>query len=521
MYQSIVECVYHHALERPDALCLADGAGSFTYAQAWERIAACSGLLAAAGVDRGQYALVECNQSAGFIVWMLAAHLAGVIAVPLERNAAHARVAEIAAETEAVAYIGASLPEGLGKLAFVSAVQAIEPLAGDVAFDAACFDAAGMPVSGDASAAQGAAANRAARAVQAFPGSADVAEILFSTGTTGKSKGIVITQRNNMAIAENVIQGVKMKPGNVEIIPMPLSHSHGLRRTYSNLVNGSTAVIADGVIALKKLFVLMDEYRVTSMDISPSMLSIIIKLSKDRLGNYADVLDYVQLGSAPLSEDDKKRIKQLLPKTRLYNFYGSTEAGCSCLLEFSEGEDKPGCVGAPCVNSQFIIVDENRNPIESSPEHLGFIANSGDVNMLCYFKAPELTAATMQDGFIYTKDLGYIDAEGNVYMLGRKDDVINFGGVKISPEEIESAVRKNPIVRDCACVPLADALTGQSPLLCIALADGATYDFKEFKQFLAHTLDANKQPTRIEVVDEIPRTFNGKIIRRELIARFG
>ena len=119
--------------------------------------------------------------------------------------------------------------------------------------------------------------------------------------------------------------------------------------------------------------------------------------------------------------------------------------------------------------------------------------------------------------YIYTKDLGYIDEDGYVYMLGRKDDVINFGGVKISPEEIESQVIKNDAIRDCACVPVDDAMTGQAPKLFIALEPDAEYDAKAFKSFLTKVLDANKQPKVIEVIDQIPRTFNGKIKRNILI----
>ena len=104
-------------------------------------------------------------------------------------------------------------------------------------------------------------------------------------------------------------------------------------------------------------------------------------------------------------------------------------------------------------------------------------------------------------------------------MLGRKDDVINFGGVKISPEEIESQVIKSDMIRDCACVPIDDAMTGQAPKLFIVLEPDADYDAKAFKTFLSKVLDANKQPKIIEVIDRIPRTFNGKIKRNELMER--
>ncbi len=314
-----------------------------------------------------------------------------------------------------------------------------------------------------------------------------------------------------------------MKPDNVELIPMPTSHSPGLRRTYGNMVNGSSVVFVDGIMLLKKVFKMMDDYGVTSMDLSPSMLGIIFKLSGDRLGDYADVLDYIQLGSAPLSDKDKTHLSKILPNTRLYNFYGSTEAGCSCLMDFNEAAagGKPragGCIGKPAVNAQFIVVDEDRKEIRSSIDNPGLLASKGKINMREYFNAPELTREVMPDGdYIYTKDLGYIDEDGYIYMLGRKDDVINYGGVKISPEEIESMVIRSDMIADCACIPVDDPLTGQAPKLFIVLNSDEEYDAKSFKIFLSEVLDANKQPKYIEIIDKIPRTFNGKIKRKDLM----
>lgn len=104
-------------------------------------------------------------------------------------------------------------------------------------------------------------------------------------------------------------------------------------------------------------------------------------------------------------------------------------------------------------------------------------------------------------------------------MLGRQDDVINYGGIKISPEEIESIVIKEDSVDDCACIPVKDTLTGQAPKLFIKLKNDMEYDPKAFKAFLSAHLDANKRPKYIEIIDNIPRTFNGKIKRNVLIER--
>ena len=512
-YPSIVENIAHNALKSPDKLCLADEKKALTYKEVWDCLCGLAMELGRRGVTRESCVVVECNQSVDYMIFDFAIQLLKGIFVPLEKNAAVSRILEISSETEAVIHVGL---KPVAELETSEATKGIQHM--DIRD--ACSFSLGTERNGVY---YGSIEDLE---VIDFPKTEDTAEILFSTGTTGKSKGIVLTHGNNIAIAENVCFGVKMKPDNVEMIPMPTSHSHGLRRTYANMANGSSVVFVDNLMFLKKVFNLMDKYAVTSMDLSPSMLTMIFKLSKDRLGDYADVMDYIQIGSAPLSEEDKEHISRILPKTRLYNFYGSTEAGCSCIIDFNEAPGKVGCIGKPAVNAHFIVVDENKNEIQSSIDNLGFLASSGAINMKEYFKAPELTKEAMPNGdYIYTKDMGYIDEEGFVYMLGRKDDVINFGGIKISPEEIESQVIKHEWIADCACIPVDDPMTGQAPKLFVALKEGCGpedengYNEKTFRSFLAKALDANKQPKFVEVIDKIPRTFNGKIKRNELMER--
>ena len=303
-YPSIVENLARNAMKNPDRLCLADENMALTYKQVWDAVAGLAMELDRRGVSREKCVVVECDQSVNYMIWEFATQLLKGIFVPLEKNAAIPRILEITGETDAVLHVSyRQIPE-LGDLPHMDIKEATAFALGcerDGVFYGSIDDLE----------------------VVDFPKAEDVSEILFSTGTTGKSKGIVLTHGNDVAIAENVCFGVKMKPDNVEMIPMPTSHSHGLRRTYANMANGSTVIFVDNLMLLKKVFAMMDEYKVTSMDLSPSMLGIIFKLSKDRLGNYADVMDYIQLGSAPLSEEDKNHLSRILPKTRLYNFYGS------------------------------------------------------------------------------------------------------------------------------------------------------------------------------------------------------
>lgn len=109
-----------------------------------------------------------------------------------------------------------------------------------------------------------------------------------------------------------------------------------------------------------------------------------------------------------------------------------------------------------------------------------------------------------------------MDADGYVYVLGRMDDVINYNGIKIAPEEIENQVNKFPGVKDSACVPLKDELSGQVPKVFVAVEDKERFDTTELLIYLTEVIDGNKVPKKIEVIDEIPRTTNGKLLRRKL-----
>lgn len=488
MYDSVVEAFADKAEKLPDKLCLADGVRAYTYKEGYNRICQYAAVLKNHGVHQGDALMAECTQDSDYMLLIMAMELTGAVFVPVEKNASQDRLEEIREDVAPVLYFYKKrnlLPNvtGMSYIELDKEVEGSEPYV-----------------------------------AERFPNREATCEILFSTGTTGQSKGIEITNGNNIALCQNVMYGVEMKENNVELIPMPLSHSNGLRRTYANLYNGSTAVFISSMVFINKFYGLMDKYHVTSLAIAPSILSIIFKLSGDKIGEYNKALDYIQIGSAPLEEHDKQHLCKLLPNTRLYNFYGSTEAGCSCILEFSKDAGRKHCIGKPTCNSKFIVVDEERREIDNtSAEHTGYLACGGAMSMEGYWKNPELTDEVMENGYIYSADEGYIDKEGYVYMLGRKDDVINFGGVKISPEEIEAVAAEYEGVKDCGCIPIADEVSGQRPKLFVSLSDSAgDFSTAELNAYLTAHLDGNKVPKDIQVIDEIPRTFNGKLQRKLL-----
>ena len=482
MHSSILEAVKQHSETKQDKPAVIDGTARYTYGELYTKIKEAAGALTKLGVCKGDYVVIECSQDARYLILDFACEMLGVVFVPVEKKAVESRVTEIYTETKAKCIIGQTDYSAIGKWYDINAVFT--------------DDMTAIEDNGE------------------LPDTNAVAEILYSTGTTGKPKGIMLSHRANVAVAENIMYGTEMNEDTVEIIPMPLSHSHGLRTCYANLVNGSCVVIIDGITNIGGFFKMIETYHVNALDISPTLGKLLVKIAKNALEQYSSQFAYIELGTAVLDDDLKEELKVLFPNTRLYNFYGSTEAGRSCAYDFNK-EDYTKCIGYPSKHAKFLVTDENKNEIESSKDNLGLLAISGSMMMEGYFNSPELTKETVVDGVIYTTDLGYIDETGKVYVFGRADDVINYKGIKISPEEIETVANTYEGVVDSACVPAEDKVCGQVPKLFIQV-DNSDFDKKEYMAYLRANLEASRVPTKVEIIDTIPRTSNGKLQRKKL-----
>ncbi len=488
--RSIVEAVAAYAGRQPDSFCIADGKRELTYREYWNHIAGYAAYLKERGVGKGDCVVVRNSQNVEFVTCGLAIQLLGAVFVPVEKNVAQQRIHEIYSEVDAKYYIAVKEPEE--SLSYLSMAEVMDHVAESDANEQHNFE---------------------------FPQEEQLAEILFTTGTTGKSKGIEILHKNVVAVAENVIDGVEMKKGNVELIPVPLSHSHGLRRYYANMLSGNSVVILDGVIFVKKVFACMEKYGVTAMDLVPAALTGLLKLGADELARFVDRMDYVQLGSAPIPEPDKQKLREVLPKSRLYNFYGTTESGCSSILDFNKYSEKKNCIGRPTCHATFAFLDEDGHEIEATEETPGFLACKGDMNMAGYYRSPELDAEAFRGEYIVTQDMSYMGADGMIYLLGRKGDVIQSGGNKISPSEIEEAALTYEAIADCACIPIDSKMLGQEPKLFYVPEQGMQVSEDDIYRFLREHLEAYKVPKQMEKLDKIPRTYNGKIQRNVLIQR--
>lgn len=479
---TILHYIQKYAQTQPDTMAVCELRKSVTYKEYWSSIRKTAGVLMGMGIRKGDHVMLRCTQNIDYLTVFSALQYMQALVIPVEKSTSVERVLEIGGRVDSECLISDKEADGISSIKIKDII---------------------------------ARAKDADEADLELPGENDRSMLLFTTGTTGSSKGVVMLHRGDVGIAGNVIEGTSMKKGNVEIIPMPLNHSFGIRRYQSDMVNGGTVCLMDGMVFIGTLWKLVEKYGATSMAISPASLGMIFHLSDERIADYADQLDYIQIGSAPLAEADKEKLLRLLPDTRLYNFYGSSEAGCACILEFSGNGNKTGCIGRPTVNSIVRFTDDAGNVVENgSPEAPALLSWGGSIVMEGYYNDPDLTAETLVGGYVRTKDLAYLDEDGDRILVGRADDVINYGGSKISPAEIENLALGYEYIDDVAFTSISDPITGELPVILVIQKDG--YDEAEFERFLTDRLESYKLPRKYIYVDNIPKTFKGSVLRKEV-----
>lgn len=331
----------------------------------------------------------------------------------------------------------------------------------------------------------------------------NIADILYTTGTTGKSKGVMISHQTIIADAENLISGQGFTHDLAFIVNGPLNHIGSLSKIYPVIMLGATLILVDGMKDLNAFWKAFDypALKVATF-LVPASIRILIQFCPEQLAAYAEKIDFIETGAAAISQADMETLCRLLPKSRLYNTYASTETGIISTYNFNDGKCVAGCLGRPMPHSQVFITSE------------GHIACKGDTLMSGYVGDPERMATVLRDGVVYTSDIGRIDEKGMLHLSGREDDVINVGGFKVAPTEVEDAAMAFPDIQDCICISVEHKIMGRALKLLVVMKDGRVLNKRALAQFLKNKLETYKIPTLYEQTETVKRTFNGKLDRK-------
>ena len=335
--------------------------------------------------------------------------------------------------------------------------------------------------------------------------------MLHTSGTTSNPKRVMLTHRNLISNIESNIQSLKLTEADKCLIAMPMYFGYcNTAQFLTHLYLGASIVILDGMFFPKTFFFTVQNEQITDFTGVPSML---LTLLKYRYASKYDIssLRYICFGGGKMPEGQLRELIQLFSSVGFVQTYGQTEASprITALLS-KDALRKIGSVGTPIPNVRVKVVDEMGNQLSANA--IGEVIVQGKNIMKGYFKQEKITKNTIIDGWLHTGDLGYHDEDGYLYLTGRKKNMIISGGINIYPEEIEEVLMSHPNVCDVCVFAENQLMLGEVPAAKIVLRNSNTNC--DLRTFCIERLAIYKVPVKFELVDNLEKTYNGKIKRK-------
>ena len=478
--KTIEEQIFDHVQNTPDKVALISGDTEITYSQLWDYcLCAAEKLKQDYHLKKGDRVILSAAGNIEFVYAYFGVHIAGGICVPIDPDTNQTRFEYIEKSTTPVCVMGSLHNVKKETIPFTDVV------------------------------------NGTSKATYIAPEQSQVADILFTTGTTGAPKGVALSYNNLSAAARNINAFIGNTSSDVELLALPVSHSFGLGRLRCSLSKGATVVMLGTFANVKKFFKEMARCQVTMFAMVPASWGFIKKMSGKYIGKFADQLKFIEIGSSFMPVEDKELLMSLLPKTRICMHYGSTEASRSAFMEFHTYKDNLLSIGKASPNVEIKIFTSQGTPAALGEE--GEVCVKGEHVTCSYWnETPERFASDFYDGYFRTGDCGTMDAEGNIYLKSRIKEMINVGGKKVSPMEVEDILNTIPGIKESACIGIPDpGIVLGEVVKAFIVADDNLSD-EEIMQQLRPQLEVYKLPVEIERINAIPKTGSGKIQRLSL-----
>lgn len=351
----------------------------------------------------------------------------------------------------------------------------------------------------------------------------DMVMIMYTSGATGKPKGVMTSHRNIMANTITLSFEHRIVPEDITLLVMPLYHNGGLWPTMVHFYRGGRVILLER-FDVETVLSLVEKEKVTFLNLVPTTLIRLI--SHPDLGKYdLDSLRTIMYAGAPIALSKIREAMQKLGEHRFYTGLGSTEASGSMLslptsehvLEGPMAEKLPS-VGRDSINVEVRVVDAQGRDVKIG--EVGEIIAKGDNIAMGYWKLPEETAETFRDGWLYTGDMAKVDRDGYVYIVDRKKDMIISGGENISSKEVEEVIFRHPAVQEVAVIGVPDEEWGESVKAIVALKPGLKATEQEIIDFCKDFLSSFKKPKSVDFLDELPKNPAGKVHKAELRERY-
>jgi acyl-CoA synthetase (AMP-forming)/AMP-acid ligase II len=458
--------------------------------------------LTAGGMRRGDRLGIIAANRIEFMEACGAAEKGGFIAVPMNTRLNPAEIGYIVQNSGASAIVAEGRYKHLLSEAGVEKTYVFDPVGGDAASYEALIATAdpgepGIPVD-----------------------RTDIAYMMYTGGTTGKPKGVLLDHAGQLANSKCMAIEVGMRPDDTLLTVMPLHHIGGKNFATGHFHRGCTNVLVPAFDPATVLKLLIDE-QVHCTLLAPTM----IKMLLDHLGGRSfpsETLRYIYYSSAPMPVSLLRQAIATFGRVFM-QFYGLTESGPSGTALRKEDHDPDGppevqmrlaSAGRPMIYNEVDVVDAAGNPLP--PGQVGEVRIRAEQIMRGYWQNPEATAETLKDGWVYSGDYGRFAEDGFLYVVGRKKEVIISGGENIYPREIEEVLNNHPGIREVAVVGVPDEKWGEAVKAVIALKSGVTLSEKDVIDYCKEHLAGFKKPKSVEFRAELPKSPLGKILKAEI-----
>lgn len=355
----------------------------------------------------------------------------------------------------------------------------------------------------------------------------DYASLLYTSGTTGNPKGVLLTHRSNYLHALSLQHHLRISDRDRLLHILPMFHVNGWGSPFYYTANGATQVMLRKVDP-KVIFEKIEKYKISVMHMAPTVLNMLLEEYNREKRKFDHAIRIVVAGSAPPPAFIVKAEDEL--GWEFIQVYGMTEM--SPLVTTSQIRshhlDKPreeqirlkAKVGYELIGARVKVVDENGNEVPKDGKTIGEIVVRSNCVMEGYLKNPEATAQTIVDGWLHTGDMATIDADGYIDIVDRKKDVIISGGENISSIEVEAALYEHPAVLECAVVAVPHEKWGEVPHAVVVVREGHSVTEEELIEFARSKLAHFKAPKGVTFTDALPKTASGKIQKVHIRKQF-
>ncbi len=340
-----------------------------------------------------------------------------------------------------------------------------------------------------------------------------LAAILYTSGTTGAPKGVALRHSNLAANTASILESLGLRADDSTVSTLPFYYAYGASVLHTHLAVGARIVLEENLVFPHLITEALAREHATGFSGVPSTFALL--LDRGQLDRHdLSALRYLTQAGGAMAPAVAQRVRAAFPQARLFVMYGQTEASArlTCLPP-ERFEDKAGSVGLPIANVEIQVRREDGSPAATGEP--GEVWARGPNVMAGYWQAPEATAATLVDGWLRTGDEGQLDAEGFLWLSGRRSDMIKTGAHRVHPQDVEEVIAELPGVREVAVAGLDDGLLGQVVAAFLVPGDDAPSEMA-VKAHCRQRLATYKIPRRVAFVSELPKTASGKIRRAAL-----